>query len=315
MAEEETRTTATGDRPTGVDHPRDVSDPIVVGLDGSPADEAVTDWAVAEAERTGRSVRLVHAVEPGYQLTPYDAVLGEMPSLSERLRAAGRAVVAAAADRIAHSHPDLVVDQRVEWGSPAAALVGLSQHAAWLVIGVPQRHGLERVLLGSVALAAMSHAHCPVAVVPLGRPVRSPRRVVVGVDGSTGSARAARLALSTADAAGGAVTCVVAWSVEVLDGVVVTEPGSEHWAEVEARYARLVHDTVDPIAANHPDVPVDVVVRHGSASRTVVEVAAEHEADLVVVGSRGRGGFAGLLLGSVSRGVVERAGTVVAVAH
>jgi nucleotide-binding universal stress UspA family protein len=315
MAEDVARTTATGDRPTGVEQRRHLSGVVVVGLDGSAADEAVTDWAVAEAERAGRPVRLMHAVEPGYQLTPWDAVLGEMPSLSERLRAGGRAVVAAAAERVAGSHPSLTVDQCVEWGSPAAALVGLSQHASWLVLGAPQRHGLERVLLGSVALAATSHAHCPVAVVPAGRPVRVPRRVVVGVDGSTGSARAARLALATAARTGGTVTCVVAWSVEVIDGVVVTEPGSEHWAEVEARYARLVRDVIDPIAADHPDVPVDVVVRHGSASRTVVEVAAERDADLVVVGSRGRGGFAGLLLGSVSRGVVERAGTVVAVAH
>lgn len=288
---------------------------VVAGLDGSPADDAVTEWAAGEAARTGRPLRLVHAIEPGFQLTPYEAVLGELPSLSEQMRAVGHDLVAAAAERVATRHPELTLDRVVDWGPPAAALVDLSEDAAWLVLGSPARSRLERVLLGSVTRAVVAHARCPVAVVPSGHEVGPPRRIVVGVDGSTGSARAARLAVTTAAAAGGAVTCVLGWTVEVMDGVVVTEPGSAHWIAVEQRYSRLVHEAVDPVAAAHPEVPVDVVVRHGGASRVVVELADELGADLVVVGSRGHGGFSGLLLGSVSRKVIERAGTVVAVAH
>lgn len=288
---------------------------VVAGLDGSRADEAVTAWAADEAVRTGRPLRLVHAIEPGFQLTPYEAVLGELPSLSDQMRTVGHDLVAAAAEGVAARHPDLVVDQVVDWGPPAASLVDLSADAAWLVLGSPERSRLERVLLGSVTRAAVAHARCPVAVVPSAHEVGPPRRVVVGVDGSPGSARAVRLAVATAAAAGGSVTCVIGWTVEVLDGVVVTEPGSPHWARVEERYSRLVHEAVDPVAAAHPDVPLDVLVRHGGPSRVVVEVAEELDADLVVVGSRGHGGFAGLLLGSVSRKVIEHAGTVVAVAH
>ena len=293
----------------------DVAAPVVAGLDGSPADDAVAEWAAQEAARGARPLRLVHAIEPGFQLTPYEAVLGELPSVSERLRAAGRDLVAGAAERVAARHPELTVDQVLEWGAPAAALVDLSEGAAWLVLGAPERSRLERALLGSAAFAAMAHARCPVALVPSGHAVAAPRRVVVGVDGSAGSARAVRLAVATAGAAGGTVTCVLGWTVEVIDGIVVTEPGSDHWKAVEERYTRLVHEAVDPVAAAHPDVPVEIVVRHGGPSQAVVEVADELGADLVVVGSRGRGGFVGLLLGSVSRRVVERAGTVVAVAH
>ena len=99
------------------------------------------------------------------------------------------------------------------------------------------------------------------------------------------------------------------------EGVVVTERSSERWAAVEQRYTDLGHRTLDPAAVRHPGVTADVVVRHGSPARAVVEAAAELDVDLVVVGRRGLGGFRGLLLGSVSRRVVEHAGRVVIVVH
>lgn len=288
---------------------------VVAAVDGSVGDPTVIDWAADEAARSGRTLRLVHVVEPGYQLTPYEAVFGELPSLSEQLRANGHAVVDAAAERAAARHPGLEVERRVEWGPPAGVIIDVSDGAGWLVLGAPPRHRFERVLLGSVALATVAHARCPVAVVPQAHEVTAPHLVLVGVDGSSGSARAVELALATAAPVGGTIVCVIGWTVEVEGGVVVTEPGTDRWARVEERYARLVHETVDPLAARYPDVAVEVVVRSGGASRAVVEVAAERHADLVVVGSRGHGGFRGLLLGSVSRRVVERAGTVVAVVH
>ncbi len=288
---------------------------VIAAVDGSPSDEAVIAWGADEALRTGQPLLVAHVVEPGYQLTPYDAVFGEIPELSEQLHAGGRAVVAAAAERALRGRPGLRVEQRVEWGSPAAVLVELSEGAAWVVVGATRRHGVERFLLGSVVRAVVAHARCPVAVVPAGRPVTPPRSIVVGVDGSPESALAAATALDIAERTGGTVTCVVGWTVEVVDGVVVTEPGTPAWDTVEERYQALVHEVVDPLVRLHPDVVVDVLVRAEGAARSVLDTATERDADLVVVGRRGRGGFAGLLLGSVSRRVVEHAGTVVAVAH
>jgi nucleotide-binding universal stress UspA family protein len=152
-------------------------------------------------------------------------------------------------------------------------------------------------------------------VVPSDAVVVPPRRILVAVDGSEASTRAVETALGVAEASGGAVTCVLAWNLEIHEGVVVTERSSERWAAVEQRYSSLGHRTVDPATARHPGVTVDILVRHGSAARAVVEVAAELDADLVVVGRRGSGGFRGLLLGSVSRRVVEHAGRVVLVVH
>jgi nucleotide-binding universal stress UspA family protein len=315
MADDVSRPGPTTREPDGAGVHGHVSAPVVAALDGSSADAAVVAWAADEAARTGRRLRLVHVVEPGFQLTSAEAALGELPAFSAGLRQGGRDLVAAAARDVASRRPGLAVDEVVEWGSPSAVLVDLSRGAAWLVVGAPVRTGVERILLGSVALAVVAHSHCAVAVVPTGYEGGAPRCVVVGVDGSPCSAHAVELALSVADAAGGDVTCVVGWSVEVVDGIVVTEPGTPAWRQVEDRYDAVVHEVVDRFARAHPDVAVDVVVRPGGAVAAVLDTATERHADLVVVGSRGRGGFAGLLLGSVSRRVVERAATVVAVAH
>jgi nucleotide-binding universal stress UspA family protein len=174
---------------------------------------------------------------------------------------------------------------------------------------------VEHVLHGSVALPVVAHAHCPVIVVPAAAAVSTPTRIVVGVDGSDAGRRAVEFALHTAQLCGAAVTAVLVWHVEVEGGVVVTERSSERWAAVEERYEALGHRVIDPAAARHPGVDVEIRVLHGSAAKVLLEAGADLRAELVVVGSRGRGGFRGLLLGSVSRRVVQQANCVVAVVH
>ncbi len=114
---------------------------------------------------------------------------------------------------------------------------------------------------------------------------------------------------------GGGVTVVTAWTVEVEDGVVVTEPGTERWQRVHDRLVASSRTALAAAREAHPDVPVDVVVRNGRPATALLDVAREVGADLVVVGRRGRGGFAGLLMGSVSRTVAQRATSPVAVVH
>lgn len=289
---------------------------VVVAVDGSAADEPVVDWATDEAARLGAPLRLVTVVDPQIQLSPYEALVSGAPSLAQHLEEGAHRILDRAVDRARARRDDVGdVATAVPWGPPAAALVRLSEDAARVVVGAPARGRLERILLGSVALPVVAHAHCPVAVVPSDAVVVPPRRILVAVDGSEASTRAVETALAVAAASGGAVTCVLAWNLEIHEGVVVTERSSERWAAVEQRYSSLGHRAVDPAAARHPGVSVDILVRHGSAARAVVEVAAELDADLVVVGRRGSGGFRGLLLGSVSRRVVEHAGRVVLVVH
>jgi len=316
MAEKQVRTplpmgssNARGDQILGV------SGAVVVAVDGSTADEPVVDWAADEAARLQAPLRLVTVVDPQVQLTPYETLVSGTPSLAHHLDEGAHRILGRAADRARARRGGLDIATALPWGPPAAALVRLSENALRMVVGAPVRGHLERILLGSVALPVVAHAHCPVVVVPGDTLVAPPRRILAAVDGSDPSGRAVELALTLADATGATVTCVVGWNLEIHEGVVVTERSSERWAAVERRYAALGHRVVDPVAVRHPGAEVDVVVRHGSPSRAVVEAAVELDVDLVVIGSRGLGGFRGLLLGSVSRRVVENAGRVVIVVH
>ena len=288
---------------------------VVAGIDGSDADGPVADWAADDAHRLGVPLRLVNVIDPGLQMTSYEVLASGSPSLAERLTDDARHLLDAACSRARARHPDLDIAVRVSTGRAAAALVRLSEGAMRVVVGGPARGHLERILLGSVALPVVAHAKCPVVVVPTGTTVVTPARIVVGVDGSEGGDRAVEFALRTAAACGAGVTCVVVWNLEVEDGIVVTEPTSERWKAVERRYLNLGHQVVDAMAAKHPDVQVAIAVRHGSPAKALVQAVADLEADLLVVGNRGRGGFRELLLGSVSRRVVETAGGVVAIAR
>ena len=313
MAEHEVSSPPSSD--TAGSGPLDASGAVLAAVHGSPVDASVVDWAADEAVRLGVPLRLVSVVDPGFQLMPYEALVSATPSLSGQLEEGARVLLDDATGRARARHPGLDVAVAVTWGSPAAAVLDLARAARRLVVGASAKSRLERALLGSVALPVVAHASCPTVVVPAGTRIGPLRRLVVGVDGSEASGRAVALALETAEAAGAAVSCVVGWHVEVQDGIVVTERGSDRWAAVEERHAARAHRVVDPVSAHWPDVEVEVVVHHGPPSKVLIDAAAQLEADAVVVGSRGLGGFRGLLLGSVSRRVIEHAGRVVIVAR
>ena len=288
---------------------------VVAALNGSAADGPVTDWAVDAAARRGAPLRLVTIVDTDPQRTPSGALNraggDEVSSLDP-----GRRILDRAIER-ARSRRDVTdITAAVSSGSPASVLVRLSESAARVVVGAPSRGRLGRILLGSVAFPVATGACCPVVVVPAQTVVTSPRRIVVGVDGSETSLRAVEEALGIAKEARGArVTCVLGWNLAGVGGSVITEPSTESWTAVERRLAVLGHQKVGPVASRYPGIRVDIVTRYGSPARAVVEAAAELDVDLVIVGSRGLGGLRGLVLGSVSRQVVERAQTVVIVVH
>jgi nucleotide-binding universal stress UspA family protein len=283
---------------------------VVAALDTSAHDVAVLAWAAAEAERVGAALRLVSVVDAGIQLTPYEALAAGSPSLAEQVDADTRAALEEAAARVRGDHPGLTVDTDIPWGSPATGIVRASESARLLVVGAPA-HGM----FGSVVVPVMAHAHCPVLVVPEGTDARTPQRAVVGVDGSEPSLRALDFALGSVEPNGGSVTCVAAWRTEVEGGMLVTWPVADPSPAVDERFAQVVETALARVAPRHPGVKTSSVVRHGFAATVLLDVAREEDADLVVIGSRGHGGFTGLLLGSVSRRVVGKAGRPVAVVH
>ena len=270
---------------------------VVVGVDGSPGGDAALDWAVDEAVRRHLPVHLLHATNLDYlaaaaMLSPSD-VTGDHDE-----------VVEAARDRVTAAAPALRVTLETSTRSAARARVERSAGAESVVVGARGR-GPVRGALGSVSLQVAMHAKAPVVVVrgsESGRP-RGP--VVVGVDGSALSKEAVGHAFEQASLRGAPLAVVHVWWIEFIEGVVVTTPGTPQWRQVREQHGLAVAETIAGWREKFPDVRVEVRIEHGRPSDELV--AASELASLLVVGARGRGGFGGLMLGSVSHAVLHRA--------
>lgn len=289
---------------------------VVVGVDGTDRDRAVVEWAARSALRRGVGLHAVHAQET--MATAYAPVGFGMDA--PLLTQAGDEVdegaevrqhvedILASLDRA----PELTFS--APWNTGSQALLEAEEHAQLIVVGTARKHGLTRFLLGSTSLTVAMHARCPVIVVgPEGVPPEK-GLLVVGVDGSRDSTKALRFAMHAASNWGQRVRAVTTWNMAVVNGYVVTEPDSQEWKDIVTDLEKSVQAQVDQVRADEPalaDVQVEVTALHGRPVTALTEASAE--ADLVVVGSRGRGGVAGALLGSVSQGVLAEAHCPVAV--
>jgi nucleotide-binding universal stress UspA family protein len=299
----------TGARETRVDDP--VPDgAVVVGLDGSDKDDAAIAFAGREAELLGAPVHLLtaHEVHAGL-IAAWDA--GSVPlGLEPHVGEANRSVLSRWTDALAAAHPSVPVTASQPWGTPSQALVDASARARIVVVGSGRKGNIERLLLGTTSLDTAMHASCPVVVVgedpgDVGGPV------VVGVDGSEHSVEAARVAGDEAARRGVRLVVVTTWWLEVVDGIVVTEPGTPEWHRVETKHREMLDEVLAPVRDTHPDLDIEVVLRNERPVDAILDLSAG--AGILVVGSRGRGGFAGMTLGSVSHKVLQRASVPVAI--
>lgn len=174
-------------------------------------------------------------------------------------------------------------------GNAAPALLTAAAQADLVVVGARGHDGWTDMLLGSVSHHLVVHAPCPVAVI---RPGGSPGVVVVGVDGSAGSDRALRWAVAEARLRRCRLTVVHAWQFPPIGSYIVTPPEG-----YDAMAAEFVDQALATVRQSDPELEVDGVVTYGSSVEALVR--ASEAAELVVVGARGHGGFASLLLGSV----------------
>jgi nucleotide-binding universal stress UspA family protein len=272
-------------------------DEIVVGVDESSGAAEALRWAAAERRLHGCALRAVlcwsyleqHQAQ-GDQ--PFDPAYGD---------AAARRALDAIVENVLGDEAAAVVRTTVN-DLPARGLLEAAAGADLLVLGASGLSGFQRLMLGSVSRQCLHHAAMPIAIVHP-RPVQSPRAgVVVGIDGSATSHRALDWALREARRRDVAVTVVHAWAPPYVGSVMAPAVGYDE-GELERAGRELVDAAVD--AADTTDVTVERRIVCGGAGPALVDAATA--ASLVVVGSRGRGGFKGLLLGSVSHHVTHHA--------
>lgn len=263
---------------------------IVVGTDGSDPSVAALAWTVRLARTVGAQVEVVTAAAQLPLADPFGAGWVVADAV-----ASAREAQQAALSRV--EHEDVELDARVEEGQPAGVLLGASDGADLLVVGTHGHGALESALLGSVGPQLVPHAACPAVVVP--EDPGAVDRIVVGVDGSEEALHALRWAAGLARVVEADVELVAAYHAAPIGigspWVAPVETVGE--AEMRQSALNLLDTAVE--RADAADVVIERTAVSGPAATRLRDRA--EEAHLLVVGSRGHGGFTGLLLGSVSR--------------
>ena len=275
-----------------MDSPRTPTRRILVAYDGSADAELALGWAAEEARATGRGLHVV---------TVDDAITSPWGAAAVYR---GEDVLAGLKERFA----DLDVELESRVGHVTGELLRASVSDDLLVVGSRGHGRAEDLLIGSVSQHLARHAPCPVVVV---RPTHDTdaRRIVVGVDGSATSSAALEHACRRAEWSGETVVALHAWRTHA--------PSTDVWNSEPRALEGLAHrqvllaESVAGMRVDHPDVVIEQEAVPVAPVRCLVD--ASRGAALVVVGSHGLGFFGGLLLGSVSQAVLQRAECPVAV--
>ena len=279
---------------------------VVVGVDGSEQALTAARWALDVAVRRNLPLEVVHSWSvplPPVGMGPAPVGLND-----DSIRNAAQAVLDDAVNALTSSAPAARVTGTLYPGTPTAALLDASEHATMIVVG---SSGLDRItefILGSVTQQVVAHAHCPVAVVPAGEadvPSLERGRVVVGIDGSELSVDATHVAFEEASLRRAGLTLLHVWNAPSYDGGDIVVPETLTLKDAHSDELRAMAETVAGLGEKYPDVQVEQRLRKGRPAKVLAD--ASRGAALVVVGSRGHGGFASLVLGSTSRSLLHQA--------
>ncbi|MCX4458947.1 universal stress protein [Streptomyces sp. NBC_01340] len=273
--------------------------PVVVGVDPDPGKRAGLAWAADEADKRGLPLLLVLAQNvptPGYRPT---AGRPSWEEWNDALHATGDQVLRKAVAFVESRHPQARVSGLLAEGHPAWVLREQGQNATEVVLGSWHLSAVQELFTSAaVTLPLIAHAPCPVVVVPEAEHItQQPPYLVVGVDGSPQSSAAVDFAFEEAALHGAILRALYVWHSPRL-GVL-----DEDAAVQECR--RLLSETLAGRTVAHPDVELHQEVALGHPVQVLTK-ASEHALGLTV-GTRGHGGFTGMLLGSVSQGVLHHA--------
>lgn len=270
--------------------------PVVVGFDGSTGDAAF-EWAALEAER--RDVPL-HVLVARGMLYPVAAGYGMTTPWPEDFDSE---LVDRARERVASLGSGRAALVESVAGTPGGFLVDASREAALVVVGRRRQSVLGEAFSGSTSSQVAAHASCPVVVVDEEFDVASDAPIVVAVDGSSANDPAVAFAFERAAETGASVTAVHSWWVDVPQTFDAPWLSDERVAELEEHHRGRLDVALAGWSAKFPEVKVRAVLRRSMPVEAVLSEAVG--AQLIVAGSRGHGGFVGLLLGSVSQGLLH----------
>jgi nucleotide-binding universal stress UspA family protein len=286
--------------------------PIVAGVEGTEAASRAVRWAAVTAARHGAPLHLVHAA--GLPDLYVGVTVPPPASCTEQLRTRHWELLLAARE-VADGVAGVDLHLRLEPDPPVPFLLRASRTARMIVLGSSGHTGLTGLLVGSTALALATHAQCPVVSVrghntEVGAGDRRP--VVVGIDGSPISEQAIGAGFDEACFRGVELVAVHTWSDANTD-VFGQERMHVDWEPLRDAEERQLAERLAGWRECYPDVAVRRVLTKDRPRRELLEWS--RKAQLVVVGSRGRGGFRGMLLGSTSQALLHHAGCPVMIAR
>ncbi|TCC07856.1 universal stress protein [Kribbella soli] len=247
---------------------------VVVGIDGSPATDVAVKWAAAEAASLGSDLRLMHAVAA-------DGTASSAGDVVYRAVGLARGLV-----------PGIEIDTRIDKGTPSTVLVKASSDAEVVVIGSRGLGVMAGALVGATGLDLAANARCPVVVVRPDLAELTGARVVIGYDGSSAGDTALDYGLEYARRHNLAVRVVAAQPT-----------GTE--------LHRITDDQLREAVHKRGGHDAELIQITGHPAEHILRLSAD--ASLIVLGARGRGGFAGMLIGSVSQTVLHHADCPVAI--
>ena len=278
---------------------------VVVGVDGSAASTGAVAYAANTAATRGVPLLLVTT----YTVPAAMFAEGMIPPqpVYDELEKEGLPIVEQAKATALKVAPGIEVSYAIAEGNPAQVLIDYSRKVKMIVLGSRGLGGIKGMVLGSVSAAVASHAFCPVVVTREDTDdLDRSGPVVVGIDGSEVSAKATEWAFAEASARDTTLITVHTWMDPQVQaaaaGISLTE---EDWKQLEEQQLETLSERLSGFSDRYPEVRVERFVTRDRAVRALVEQA--ENAQLVVVGSHGRGGFTGMVLGSTSRALLQAA--------
>ncbi|XAS62478.1 universal stress protein [Micrococcaceae bacterium Sec5.8] len=270
-----------------------MSKPIVVGINESPGSEAALAWALERAARQKLPVTVIHAVDDRWMSPDFQ--------YHELIRQSGMELLQKAQASASEQTPGVKVDIQLRHGSGGSVLREVSKEASMVVVGEHDKHWMDGGPMTDRALQIVSASEIPAAVIPLNRGAGG-HGVVVGVDGSEESLQAVELAAAEADRGGDELTVILAFRrpARWLENQL---PDSSLAGTILEEDRVVLAESVAGLGDKYPDLVVHQRLE-SDADPAKALVEAARTARLLVIGSRGRGGFSRMLLGSTAHAVL-----------